>query len=225
MKPRLIAIGDIHGCATALETLLSAINPTSQDTLVTLGDYVDRGPRSADVIERLIELGSSVRLIPLLGNHELMMKGAFQGPTDLDFWLDCGGEETLESYGGTFDDVPPSHWAFIEHCRHFYETDKYFFVHANYLPNISLNEQPENVLFWEHIVQRIPQPHENGKKAVVGHTPQQDGSIRDLGHLLLLDTYCYGGKWLSAVELNQGHVWQANNKGELYEEDISEDDV
>ena len=70
---RLIAIGDIHGCLTALDTLLDAIAPTSSDIIVTLGDYVDRGPDSRGVIDRLIELGRQTRLIGLLGNHEEMM--------------------------------------------------------------------------------------------------------------------------------------------------------
>ena len=65
---RIIAIGDIHGCARALEGLLEMIEPTPRDLIVTLGDYVDRGPQSRQVIERLIQLQEECQLIPLLGN-------------------------------------------------------------------------------------------------------------------------------------------------------------
>ena len=70
---RTIAIGDIHGCATALQALLDEIEPTSNDTLIALGDFVDRGMESSRVLEMMTELVSSTRLVPLIGNHELMM--------------------------------------------------------------------------------------------------------------------------------------------------------
>ena len=76
---RTIAIGDIHGCATALQRLLDEIQPTQQDTVIGIGDYVDRGMESARVIDILIELVSKTRFIPLIGNHELMMYHGIYG--------------------------------------------------------------------------------------------------------------------------------------------------
>ena len=73
MKARTIAIGDIHGCSAALDALLNAIRPRPEDCIVTLGDYINRGPDSRGVIERLIELKDRCRLVPLLGNHEEML--------------------------------------------------------------------------------------------------------------------------------------------------------
>ena len=70
---RLLAIGDIHGCLPALETVLAAVSPRPNDTLVLLGDYVDRGPQSRGVIERLLALKEQCCLVPLLGNHDEMM--------------------------------------------------------------------------------------------------------------------------------------------------------
>ena len=67
---RTIAIGDIHGCLAALDALLAAINPTPNDTIVTLGDYVDRGPNSKGVIDRLLELEQRVNLVPWWGRHD-----------------------------------------------------------------------------------------------------------------------------------------------------------
>ena len=70
---RTIAIGDIHGCATALDRLLVKIQPTQKDTLIGIGDYVDRGMESARTIDMLINLVSKTKFVPLIGNHELMM--------------------------------------------------------------------------------------------------------------------------------------------------------
>ena len=70
---RTIAIGDIHGCATALDRLLVEIQPTQKDTVIGIGDYVDRGMESARTIDMLISLVSNTKFVPLIGNHELMM--------------------------------------------------------------------------------------------------------------------------------------------------------
>lgn len=70
MASRAIAIGDIHGCLDALAALIDAIGPGPEDTLVTLGDHIDRGPDSPGVLDRLIALAGRCRLVPLLGDHE-----------------------------------------------------------------------------------------------------------------------------------------------------------
>lgn len=88
MTERIIAIGDIHGCAKALKTLVDAIQPTEQDTLVFLGDYIDRGPESRGVIEQVMALGNHCTVVPLLGNHEEMLLGALAGGlSDVQFWM------------------------------------------------------------------------------------------------------------------------------------------
>lgn len=78
MAGRTIAVGDIHGCSRALDTLLDAIRPGSTDTVITLGDYIDRGPDTRGVIDRLIRLAGECTLIPLIGNHEAMLPEAFR---------------------------------------------------------------------------------------------------------------------------------------------------
>ena len=89
--PRTIAISDIHGCLAALDTLLAAIEPQPADTLVLLGDYIDRGPHSRGVIERLLALQQKCHLVPLLGNHDEMMLDIYDGQTDLYIdWLMFG---------------------------------------------------------------------------------------------------------------------------------------
>src|SRR4051794_17347253 len=99
MPGRTIAIGDIHGCSAALDALLDAIAPGPQDTLVTLGDHIDRGPDSRGVIDRLLALAYGCRLVPLLGNHEELLLAALRDRVALRRWLTCGGVETLRSYG------------------------------------------------------------------------------------------------------------------------------
>ena len=213
---RTIAIGDIHGCATALDTLLTEIQPTQQDTVIGIGDYVDRGMESARTIDVLINLVSKTKFVPLIGNHELMMyHGLYGEKNDLEYWYQHGGNATVASYGGRTENIPQHHLAFLSHCVRFFETDTHFFVHANYEPNVMLAEQPDEVIFWKHLKVSVPPPHANGKIAVVGHTPQPDGDVLNLGHILGIDTYCYGDQWLSAVDVDSGMIWQANNRGNL----------
>ena len=73
------------------------------------------------------------------------------------------------------------------------------------------------MLSWYSLTDGIPDQHDNGRTAVVGHTANRDGTVLDVGHLICLDTYCYGGGWLTAVELNTRQYWQANQRGELRE--------
>jgi serine/threonine protein phosphatase 1 len=217
MSGRVIAIGDIHGCALALDTLLRAIQPQPDDTIVALGDYIDRGPQSADVLEIFTNLISSCRLVPLIGNHEMMMMQALESKTSYSHWMECGGATTVASYGNRISNLPQHHRLFLNHCLQFYETETHFFIHANYDPNVALDEQPEQLALWQHIIDDIPDPHFSGKTAIVGHTPQIDGNIRDLGHVKIIDTFCYGNMWLTGYDVDTGHIWQTTNRGELRE--------
>lgn len=217
MSDRTIAIGDIHGCATALQTLIEAIKPTSRDTLVTLGDYVDRGPESSAVIEILGNLVGSCRLVPLLGNHEVIMQQGMRDPSQYQYWLTCGGDATVASYGGSMKNMPQHHLVFLQNCRPFFENDSHIFVHASYRSQLAMEEQDPDVIFWEHLNEEVPPPHFSGKKVIVGHTPQVDGEVYDLGHIALIDTFCFGGKWLTAYETETGKIWQADNHGNLRE--------
>jgi serine/threonine protein phosphatase 1 len=167
------------------------------------------------VIERLINLSGQCRLEPLIGNHEIMFLASREDESQRDFWLHFGGRETLESYGNEMDAIPDDHVKFMAKCRSFYETDEHIFLHANYVPTVPLEKQPEYVLFWEHLDAHAPAPHVSGKTVIVGHTPQERGEILDMGHLLCIDTFCFGGRWLTALDVTSGKVWQANNLGQL----------
>lgn len=215
MSLRTIAIGDIHGCSAALRALINAIQPATDDTLVLLGDYVDRGPDSRGVIDAVLELEQRCQVVPLVGNHELMLLDAVDNPRVLGPWMECGGDATLQSYGGRLANVPTEHLEFVRRCRRYYETATHFFVHANYAADVPLDEQPEYLLFWEHLHFHLPVPHENGKIAVVGHTSQKSGEVFDLGHVVCIDTFCHGGGWLAAFDIESSHLWQANLDGKL----------
>jgi serine/threonine protein phosphatase 1 len=215
MPGRTIAIGDIHGCAAALRAVLQAIDPKPEDTIVTLGDYVDRGPDSRGVIDELLKLEKRCRLVPLMGNHELMLLSALEFPEALASWKECGGKEALKSYGGRIENVPESHLEFIRRCRRYYETATHFFVHANYEADLSLDQQPDYLLFWEHLMLRTPPPHENGKVAIVGHTSQRTGNVLDGEYIICIDTYCHGGGWLTALDVVNGKKWQADLYGRM----------
>jgi serine/threonine protein phosphatase 1 len=216
MSVRTIAIGDIHGCGKALDALLDAVQPAPADTLVVLGDYVDRGPDSRLVVERLIELRDACKLVVLTGNHEEMLLAAQEDDAELLGWLEYGGDATLNSYGVKHPaELPAGHVAFMASGMDFHETTGHFFVHANYLSEVPLNRQPTETLRWESLWQRIPTPHVCGKTAIVGHTAQRGGEIWDLGHLKCIDTYCHGGGWLTALEVETGQVWQVDREGHL----------
>ena len=91
-----IAIGDIHGCQRALQTMLDVVRPSTDDLVVTLGDYVDRGPDSKAVIDTLLELQKSHNLVHLMGNHEIQMIRAMEASHHRDRFLSglCGGMDT-----------------------------------------------------------------------------------------------------------------------------------
>lgn len=218
-RARLIAIGDIHGCARALEAVLGAIGPTADDCFVPLGDYVDRGPDSRRAIDLLIELGETSHVAPLVGNHEEMMQAVIVGRQEPQRWLRFGGLATLESYGfsGDFRAFPDSHVAFLQSCRDHYEASDCFFVHASYDPRSPLGSQDRILTRWRTLRDAVPAPHVSGKRAIVGHTPDLGGEIFDVGHLTCIDTYCYGGRWLTALDVVSGTLWQASARGELRE--------
>lgn len=213
---RVIAIGDVHGYAAALEALLAAVRPQREDVLVLLGDYIDRGPDSRGTLEVLLELQQRCRLIPILGNHDEMLLDVLANRSEGRFadWLSFGGSATLASYGcATPDGIPHHHISFLRRCLDYYETEQHFFLHANYVHDASLDRLSPWILRWESLRQRVPGPHMSGKTAILGHTSQKTGEVLDHGYLKCIDTYCYGGGWLTALDVGTGRVWQVSPDG------------
>lgn len=213
---RVLAIGDIHGCARALATLIAAIEPLPEDLVIPLGDYVDRGPDSKGVLEQLLALRERTTLVPLIGNHDAMMLQARDGQGH--DWLRGYGRSTLASYGLRAEElgrVPREHWAFLEGCRDWFETGTHIFAHASVQPDLPMPEQPSYVLRWESLRPGEVRAHCSGKTLVCGHTSQKDGRPLDLGHTVCIDTYAHGGGWLTCLEATSGWAWQANQAGLL----------
>ena len=215
MPGRTIAIGDIHGCSAALRALLAAIDPRPDDLIVTLGDYIDRGPDSRGVIDQLIALRGRCRLVSLLGNHDEILLEVRAGREPIEGWLDLGGDSTLASYGPnqSLAPIPPEHFAFFESCHAYHETDDFIFIHAQYDPALAMADQEGETLRWQSLHDSVPGRHASGKTVIAGHSAQKSGEILDLGHLQCIDTYCYGGGWLTALEVATGEVWQVDQAG------------
>lgn len=212
---RTIAIGDIHGCVHALDGVLEQIEPSASDTLVVLGDFVDNGYESREVIDRLLELQARLELIVIMGNHEEMMLHARDNRRAFEAWFNMGGHATLGSYrhSVSLDAIPDEHWAFLESCRDYYETDTHILTHANYEPDLPMEDQPEHTLRWAILEPPYPAPHESGKTVIVGHTEQRSGEVLDLGYLQCIDTACWHYGWLTAIDVDSGQIWQASKWG------------
>ncbi|MFN0054274.1 MAG: metallophosphoesterase family protein [Planctomycetales bacterium] len=220
---RTIAIGDIHGCAHALDAVLAAIGPRPEDQIICLGDVIDNGRDTALVLERLLQLRRECRLVCILGNHEEMLLGALQNERIKDSWQMCGGVYTLNSYrfGGDLDVIPAAHLEFIRTFRDYYETEQHLFTHANYDQQLAMEDQLPHTRRWSLLEDMAPQPHCSGKTVIVGHTEQKSGEVLDLRCVKCIDTYCWGYRWLTALEVETGHVWQASRWGVLRDADES----
>lgn len=220
---RTLCIGDIHGCYQALRTLVTKIPIQDYDEVITLGDYIDRGPESREVMDWLVERHAAGTLVPLLGNHEEMMLDARHDDTAFFEWMDSGGETTVSSYeikepgpAALKEGIPSAHWRFLtSHCQPWHETETHIYVHANLHPQLPLTEQEPTVLRWMKF-DRTP-PHYSGKIMVCGHTPQPFGYPANFGHAICLDTKVYDADgWLTCLDPATGAYWQANQEGKFH---------
>jgi serine/threonine protein phosphatase 1 len=213
---RLLAIGDIHGCRSALDALLAAVAPEKDDIVIPLGDMIDRGPDSHGVIERLIQLTHEVKLIPIRGNHEIMMLAARESPLALREWAGFGGDQTFQSYAtDAISDIPVSHWDFIESTLAFYDSDNFFFVHAKAYADVWRSGDPDESAFRECFgYSQLPCSSSRGKTVVCGHIPQVNRLPSFTGRVISLDTGAHAGGWLTCLDLNSMEFWQANEMAE-----------
>jgi serine/threonine protein phosphatase 1 len=212
---RLFAIGDIHGCPDELGAVLKAIAPTSADTIVFVGDYVDRGPSARAVLDQLIELQrGDAETVFLKGNHEDMMLSFLGFPGRYgDSFLFNGGAQTLDSYGLSEDTldralehIPPAHVEFLQNLATSYHRPPYLFVHAGILPTRQLEEQAVEDMLWirQEFIFNI---HQLAATVVFGHTPMRAVMV-DLPYKLGIDTgLVYGGK-LTCLEFTEGVAYQ-----------------
>ncbi|MGE4094732.1 MAG: AAA family ATPase, partial [Candidatus Binatia bacterium] len=229
---RIFIVGDIHGCPQELETLLTALSLRPEDRLVFLGDYIDRGPGSRDVIDLLLSLRSSpvCDLTFLKGNHEDMFLDflGYEGRYGEAF-VGNGGQATLRSYGVPPDVagdevaelLPPVHLQFFRELETFTEVAGDFLcVHAGVNPLLSLGEQTTEELLWIR-QEFIAHSHMLPYTIVFGHTPHR--SVRfDLPYKIGIDTgLVYGGK-LSCLEVTEKRLLQVSKgSSRVQESDVA----
>jgi serine/threonine protein phosphatase 1 len=212
---KIYAIADIHGCLDKLTELLNKIEIDKQnDTLVFIGDYIDRGKYSREVVDYVIRLQAEYEnIICLLGNHEQMFLNYLEG-IDESLYLENGGKATLDSYGILLsDDVekrkakfPAKHNIFFQSLLPYYETDKYIFVHAGLRPGQQLKNQTLCDLLWiryEFIESKI----DFGKMVIFGHTSFMNPFI-DKNKIGIDTGAVYGGS-LTCLELPKVKIYQA----------------
>ncbi|MBT3310724.1 MAG: serine/threonine protein phosphatase [Desulfobacterales bacterium] len=201
---RIFAFGDIHGCFNKLCTLVDMVDINSKkDTVVFIGDYIDRGKESYEVVDYLINLKSLYKNIVFLkGNHESLLLDYLQG-RNVKTFLENGGRQTLESYNirnfdGDDDPIPPSHMEFFSSLKLYHETEEFIFVHAGLKDNVALEDQVEADMLW------IRKPFINsdfdfGRRVVFGHTPVKRPLVHS--NKIGIDTGAVFGNKLTCVEL------------------------
>ncbi len=228
----IYAIGDIHGQHTMLRALLDELNRLpvkEEDTLVFIGDYIDRGEDSRAVIETLLELKEQHRdTVFLRGNHEQLMLSALEGPApepgpvegfslhaeQTMLWLQNGGDQTLSNYGVEdlmrwWEFIPEAHWDFIRATQMEYITEHYHFVHAGLLP--PGKRWPEEVYgldprLWIREPFLDSRADFGGRRVVFGHTPQLTGRPLIQRNKIGIDTAAVFGGPLTAAILDTNLV-------------------
>ena len=218
---RVYAIGDVHGRVDLLDQVLLRIDahetahPGPRPVEVFLGDYIDRGPASREVLDRLSARTRTRETVCLKGNHETFTEAFIKDPTILNDWRRYGGIETLLSYGlvpsvnmgpaeqiklaATFSEVLPlSHRIFLGSLRPSFTCGDYFFVHAGVRPGIPLAKQREEDLLWIRD-DFLLYEDDFGKVVVHGHTPVREPDIRP--NRINIDTGAYATGQLTCLML------------------------
>lgn len=223
----IYAVGDVHGCLDALLALENAIAADGEDLhgrrlIIMLGDYVDRGPASAQVIDHLIAPAPpGFERICLAGNHEVLMLDYLEGRVGLAEWMNMGAAPTLTSYGIDIERlsqvygsarqvdemiraaIPAQHLAFLKSLPVLVEAERFIFVHAGIRPELGLDEQSDDDLVFIRS-EFYRQSHLLKKYVVHGHTPIAEAKLE--ARRINIDTgACFGGR-LTALR-----IWQ--NKG------------
>ncbi|MBS9778453.1 MAG: serine/threonine protein phosphatase [Gammaproteobacteria bacterium] len=218
-SPKTFAIGDVHGYLTALQMLIEHINPQADDTLIFLGDVIDRGEDSKGVIDLILALKNRCNVLCIQGNHEEMLLTATYCSSTRNMWLYHGGEATLASFGLKPNKIglaqlPERYLQFFREMLPYVETERYIFSHATPLMFMPMNEQGREGLRWATFSPTQQYRHISGKMVVCGHTSQDNGIPWIDKHIAAIDTYICGDKWLTALDMESYTVHQANRRGE-----------
>jgi serine/threonine protein phosphatase 1 len=201
---KIFVVGDIHGCFDKLCALMDKIPINfKQDQLIFIGDYIDRGSSSLEVVEYLIDLKKRwPATIFLKGNHEDMLEKYLDGSDRFTYLLN-GGQRTLDAYlnrpnnPGEYP-VPPAHLEFFKSLHRYYQTDDYIFVHAGLRKKVPLESQKTIDLFWIRD-EFIYSEFDFGKRVIFGHTPFKEPLVHT--NKIGIDTGAVYGNRLTCVQL------------------------
>lgn len=216
---RRIFIGDVHGHYDTLVTLLNAIAPGKDDNVYFLGDLIDRGPKSADVVELVIQN----KYYCLRGNHEDMLLDVLgssqQTPMEgFQAWLYSGGYATISSYG---NNIPQSHVDWMRTLPYYLDLDDIWLVHAGVNPALSLEEQTREQFCWiRDDFHSSEQPYFEDKLIVTGHTITftipgvKPGYLAAGAGWLDIETGAYhpNSSWLTGLDMTNQLVYQVNTR-------------
>jgi serine/threonine protein phosphatase 1 len=223
---RIYAVGDVHGCADLLSKVFERIDhdlksrPVANAVQVFLGDYIDRGPNSREVINLLIARQQRNDVVLLKGNHEDYAIRFLNDPTVLSEWKNIGGLNTVCSYGITptrhsdpqsqhelatalRHSMPDSHYRFLHGLALSFTCGDFFFAHAGVRPGVPLHEQSQKDLLW---IRDDFLLHEEdfGKVIVHGHTPSREPVV--LPNRINIDTGAYATGRLTCMVLDDDQV-------------------
>jgi serine/threonine protein phosphatase 1 len=214
---RRIVVGDVHGHYDTLVALLDSISPTSNDEIYFLGDLIDRGPKSAQVVDLVMRNQFKC----LRGNHEEMMLDVVGGPeVSIELyqgWLYSGGHATVESYDSK---IPQEHIDWMKSLPLYLDLGDYWLVHAGVNPNLPLQQQGADQFCWiREDFHGSNQAFFQDKLIITGHTITftlpgvQPGQIAAGKGWLDIETgaYHHNSGWMTALDLNQQKVYQANS--------------
>lgn len=213
---KIFAFGDIHGCNQQLKLLLKNIDPHSDDTLIFLGDMIDRGDDSKGVIDTIWQYEKICHVISIMGNHEEMMLNALKYADERKYWFKFGGIETLQSFNQPPDlhgilAISFQYFDWLKRLKPYYETDDFIFCHAMPFYHLSMHNQTSNGLRWRFI-EKNDSGHISNKKIICGHTAQKSGNVLVQNNIICIDTYACGGQKLTALEINNMMAWQIDNQ-------------
>ncbi|HKJ40929.1 MAG TPA: metallophosphoesterase family protein [Sunxiuqinia sp.] len=218
MKNRLFAIGDVHGCFDPLMELVeSKLQLKKSDHLVLLGDYIDRGMQSREVIDYIMEFkNQGFDVVTLRGNHEQMLVDALDDTENLPLWIYNGGRKTLKSFDvELLQDLAPTYQIFFRNLPYFHAFGNYLFVHAGFDDAASDPFQDKYKLVWES-QNHYEHPELAGKTIVHGHRPHPLEQLKKMKlekqQVINLDTGCVYPEYLgygrlTAIELHSRELF------------------
>jgi serine/threonine protein phosphatase 1 len=223
---RLYVIGDIHGRADLLDQIVVKIAldiqqyPGAECLTVTLGDYIDRGPDSRGVLDRLASNPFSTNYIALKGNHELLFEAFMQDPSVGHYWRKLGGLETIHSYrvpvsalmtGQGFEEagkalklaIPTAHLRFLASLKTSVTIGKFFLCHAGVRPGVSLERQKVDDLLWIR-EEFLTSTMNFGKIVIHGHSPNEWPEVRP--NRINIDTGAFATGRLTCLVVENGRA-------------------